>query len=1380
MMKKLYVFLALIFLALQIFAQRDKVHFIRADIYKGLSNNQVNSIYRDDKGFAWLGTMSGLNRYDGYTFKVFRTIATDSNSINDNFIDKIFPYPGKRMLVRTRKDYNIYDPQTEKFDRDYASVQRGLQLPDTLVDRVIADSQKNYWFIYTNKGLWQYRDGAKPVLYDASPNTAVKLPYQNVTGVCESNDGMLWIIYRNGFLQKLDWQHKKIVYSTNAITSLTNNSQSVYGVFCTSNGDCWVFSEDQAKGAYKISFGNGNPQVVHYDENSPGARLNANIVSGITEDREGNIWIATNHGGINLVNNKTGKITYLVNNAEDPRSISQNAIISIFRDREGIIWAGTYKQGFNYFNENLAKFPLYKHLANNPSSLPFEDVNRFAEDAKGNLWIGTNGGGLIYFDRSNHSFKRWMAGPGSISNNVIVSLCIDSEGKLLIGSYFGGLDVFDGKTFKNYRHDASDPNSISDDRVWEIFEDSKKNTWIGTLGGGLDRFDKQTGIFYHNRAGGPNSLRSDYISAIIEDRLGNLWIGTAIGFDQMKPGGKLEHFEHSNDTNSLSNNNVIDLLEDSRGLLWVGTREGLGIFDPAKKLFRNYSTQHGLPDNTILKILEDESHNIWISTPNGLSRVKVELKGNDTRALKLVFQNYDELNNLQAREFNENAALKTLDNELIFGGPFGFNIFKPSEIIAGKHKSSVILTGLDVFNKPVAVGEKMYGSVLLQESVSSTKGIKLKYRQNVFSITFASLDFSHTENDKYAYILEGFNKNWFITDGTLRRATFTNLNPGDYTFRVKTVNSDGSFSKEEAVLHITVLPPFWLTPLAFFLYFLLIVAALWFARRMVLQRAKMRFDIERERAEARRMHELDLMKIRFITNVSHEFRTPLSLILSPVDKLVKTTSDTGQKKQLQLIHRNARRLLNLVNQLLDFRRMEVQEFSFIPDEADVVSFIKDISFSFTDIAEKKNIRFSFHSTVAQLVMPFDADKMEKILFNLLSNAYKFTPEGGEIKVLVDWFETRLGSLEELKYLQVTVSDTGIGIPEANKEKIFERFFQNPLPGNIINQGSGIGLAIVKEFVRLHSGTIHVESEPDKGSSFIMQFPVNNITEPVPAKELLPQMNETVVEREEMPKLRGPRNTVLIVEDNEDFRFYLKDNLGLHFRILEAANGKDGWQKTQEMQPDLVVSDIMMPVMNGLELARKIKHDPRTSAIPVILLTARTEEEQQLEGLDTGANDYISKPFSFEILLSRVRNLLSEQKSSKRQVKQITVNASEVTIESGDEKLVQDALKLVEKNMSNADFSVEDLSRELFLSRVGLYKKLVVLTGKTPIEFIKDIRMARATQLLQNSKMTVSEVAYEVGYDDPKYFAKAFKKEFGVLPSGYSARQTANGNKKEES
>ena len=1378
LMKRLLILLAMLTGFVQAYAQPGEVHFIRADISKGLSNNQVNTLYRDESGFMWIGTMSGLNRYDGYSFKVFRNLAGDTNSINDNYIDHIYPYPGKRLLIITRNGADVYDPLREQFERREELLQQNMGLPVTVAKKVVCDSKANYWFIFIGESLWQYTSAGKAVKYGAGAGSAVKLPEGQVSDVAEAPDGLLWIIYTNGLLIKLDWQQQKIVLTTDLLTREDVGPNTQYALFAAANGNCWIYKTSETDGIYRVSLKTaaGNPVVTHYFKESPEFPLNANIISGITEDSEGNTWIATDHGGINVVTN-TGKIHYLVNNAEDPRSISQNSIVSLYRDKEGIIWVGTFKQGINYFNENLARFPLYKHLANTAGSLSYEDVNRFAEDAKGNLWIGTNGGGLIYFDRAKNSFKQYLAGSGSISNNVIVSLCIDHEQNLWIGSYFGGLDKFDGKRFINYRNNPLDSNSLADNRVWEIFEDSKHNLWVGTLSGGLDRFDIQKQIFIHYKAGQPNAIPSNYISALLEDKTGNLWIGTANGLCELQKNGVFVQYQNATgDVTGLSNNNVISLLQDSRGLIWAGTREGLSVIDPGIKKIRNFSKENGLPDNAILNILEDENGQVWISTPNGLCRIQIQMPSGNIAALSMKFTAYDELNNLQGREFNENAACKTSHGELIFGGPFGFNIFRPSEIAGIPHKPALLLTDLEVFNKSIKVGEKIKGDILLPQAVSSIKNITLQYSQNVFSIAFASLDFSHTEKDKYAYKLDGFNKDWLITDGNLRKATYTNLDPGNYVFHVKSVNNDGSLSQQEALLNIKILPPFWRTPLAFVIYFLLIAIALWFARRLVLQRAKMRFAIEHERQEARRMHELDLMKIRFITNVSHEFRTPLSLIISPVDKLVKQATDPAQKKQFQLIHRNARRLLNLVNQLLDFRKMEVQEFKFNPVEADIISFIRDISYSFTDIAEKKNIRFSFETSIEHQQLQFDPDKMEKILFNLLSNAYKFTPEGGIVGVEIDHRETQLGSLEGSSYLEIRVRDTGIGIAGGNKDKVFERFFQNEMPGNMLNQGSGIGLAIVKEFVRLHNGTIDVESELDKGSCFIIKLPVqvgmesgdtviNTVAE---TKEPGLQQLEPVTQ-----KLRGKRATILIVEDNEDFRFYLKDNLGMHFHIAEAANGKEGWQQVQQLQPDLVVSDIMMPVMNGLDLAKKIKHDPRIAQTPVILLTARTAEEQQLEGLDTGANDYITKPFSFEILLSRIRNLLAEQKASEKPVKQITVSTADVQFESVDEKAIQHALEVVEKNMANADFSVEDLSRELLLSRVGLYKKMIALTGKTPIEFIRDIRMKRAIQLLEGSEMNIAEVAYEVGFNDPKYFARAFKKEYGVLPSQYAQEKRNN-------
>jgi len=562
-----------------------------------------------------------------------------------------------------------------------------------------------------------------------------------------------------------------------------------------------------------------------------------------------------------------------------------------------------------------------------------------------------------------------------------------------------------------------------------------------------------------------------------------------------------------------------------------------------------------------------------------------------------------------------------------------------------------------------------------------------------------------------------------------------------------------------------------------------------YARRIDMQRAKMRFELEHEREEAQRLHELDMMKIKFFTNVSHEFRTPLSLILTPVDKLLRSAHEPEQKKQFQLIHRNARRLLNLVNQLLDFRKMEVQELRLNPVQGDILNFVKEVSYSFTDLAEKKNIRFSYTSNPERFITQFDHDKIERILFNLLSNAFKFTNENGFVSVDVNIIKNDAGDQLEIK-----VKDNGIGIDKDKQANIFEHFFQSDVPQTMLNQGSGIGLSITREFVRLHGGTIEVESDVNKGSCFTVLIPVSEVEEhsPVDAFTMQKELNENNValngngfEEQAVYKVKasnGKKQTILLVEDNEDFRFYLKDNLKEFYHVIEAPNGRAGWQKVLAMHPDLVVSDISMPLMDGIELCKKIKKDQRTRQIPVILLTAMMGDDNHLKGLETGATDFMTKPFNFEIMLSRIRNILSEQKTLKKTLnKQVEVKASEAKIESADEKFIRSALEIIEKNLSNADFSVEELSRELYMSRVAVYKRIFALTGKAPIDFIRSIRLQRAAQLLEDSSLTVAEVAYEVGFNNPKYFSKFFKAEFNQVPSAYTSqkRKVANNDEEDE-
>ncbi|HYF29573.1 MAG TPA: two-component regulator propeller domain-containing protein [Chitinophagaceae bacterium] len=1341
-----------------VIAQREIYSFSRLDIYNGLSHNQVNSILKDQSGFVWFGTMSGLNRYDSYSFKVFRNKTGDTSSINDNYIVGLFELPAGMMWVTTRSTIpNIYDPRTEKFSHNAAQYLGSLSLPQGTIRSIVKDRKNVFWFLYDSLGLYRH---------DPSANKTDRIEgiaSQSVSDVQQDSKGNHWIVHSNGLIEMLDAASGKVRRRINELQNKLT-IDFTYRLFID-NEDClWLWTASEPNGVFHFCAGSSN--LIHFNENNAASRINNNLITGIIQDARGLVWISTDHGGINVIDKQNNyAVKHLVSDVRNPKSLAQNSINVLYKDDAAIIWIGTYKQGINYLDENIVKFSHYRHIATEKNSLPFDDVNCFVEDKKGNLWIGANGGGLIYFDSRQQAFKQYLhnpADPNSISNNVIVSLHIDRDEKLWVGTYLGGLNCFDGRRFVHYRHNEADTNSIADDRVWEIFEDSKRNLWIGTLAGGLDLFDRQQGKFIHHKyiAGRSNNLvESNYISCILEDRRKNLWLGTANGIDVFdRATGKRIHYAY-NGEGTLSNNNVIILLEDQKGRIWIGTREGLNVFDPTTKTFRSFYREHGLPDNIILGIVEDNRGDLWITTPNGLCNLVLN-KSENFADLSFSVVNYDELNNLQGREFNESAAFKTRAGEIIVGGPFGFNLIEPWKITRSTSEPKIIFTDLQVLNKNIAAGEKVDNRVILAEALPSMDKIRLKYKENIFSIDFAVLDFSHGSGARYAYKLEGFNDDWVYIDGAQRRIAYTNLDPGSYVLKVKALNNNNTWSKEKT-LEIIIDPPFWRTPLAFIIYALVIIAILLVARRITLERAHMRFEVKQQRREAERALALDRMKTKFFTNVSHEFRTPLSLIISPLDKIIKNTADPDQKKHLHLVHRNARRLLNLVNQLLDFRKMEVQEFKLYPVAGDIVRFIKEISYSFSDISEKKNISFDFHSNVDALEIYFDKDKVEKIMFNLLSNAYKYTYDNGKVWVNLDY----TGDDTSEHFLCIEVGDTGIGIPADKQELIFERFFQSDLPESMANQGSGIGLAITKEFVKLHNGTIHVSSEPEKGTTFTVKLPARKINEELHLNQPIAAEAEQLNGEDE--ETRGKKKRILLVEDNEDFRFYLKDNLKLQYHVLEASNGKEGWEKARSLDPDLIVSDIMMPLMTGIELAQKIKADTLTAHIPIILLTAVGSPDVQLEGYQKGIADYITKPFTFEILASRIKNLLNQQRLLRKKFqKQVDINPAEITITPLDEQFMKQAMAVVEKNMSNSSFSVEEFSRDMFMSRVALYKKILSLTGKAPLEFIRTMRMKRAAQLLEKSGMSISEIAYEVGFNNPKTFSKYFKDEFHILPSQY--------------
>jgi signal transduction histidine kinase/ligand-binding sensor domain-containing protein/DNA-binding response OmpR family regulator len=1380
---KFYIFITVVFVLYDnAFGQSSQYRFSQLDIGNGLSHNQVNSIFKDSEGFMWFGTASGLNRFDGYTFKVFKHDSNNKNSVIDDVVSKIFEGPDRKLWISTRNGYCFYDIDKECFSSDVSSLSRSLKLPGyPNASKILRTGASDFWFLYPDSGIYRYNAITRQTKrYYHNIISAPSLYSSSIADITVDGKGNLWIVYSDATVEMLDVKHNKITYHTDIFNKATHNKNGFYSLTVDRDNDLWFYASyvDLGLFYYKPSTG----VLRHIDKESAGVKLNVNIITNIIQADDGRIWIATDHGGINILDKKKFEITYLLNREDDAKSLRHNTA-TLYKDNLGIIWAGTYKKGISYYHKNIIRFPLYRHFASDAASLSFNDINKFAEDKLGNLWLGTNGGGLIYFDRRTGKFAQYKhdsKNPNSLSNDIIVSLCVDHEQKLWIGTYFGGLDCFDGKTFIHYKHDDKLATSIADDRIWSILEDSSHRLWIGTFAGGLEIFDRSKNIFYHPIKQG--DIRSMLISSIFEDKLGNIWIGGYWGVDViLKNSGRVVHYiSNGNGTNSLVDNNINSINEDSRGLIWIATTGGVSILNPKTNTFTSLTKKNGLPANSISVTEEDREGGMWLSTSNGLSHVTLIPAG---KGFNFRFQNFDETDGLQGREFNLSSALKTRAGELIFGGGDGFNIFDPATIKPVTNKPQLIFTDFQLFNKSISANEAIDGHVVLSKAISVTREIVLNHSENVFSIEFAALDFFNPDKVKHQYMLEGFDKGWVNADNRIRKASYTNLDEGDYVFKVRASNRENVWNSDYIFLKIKILPPFWKSTFAYIIYATLFITVLLLIRQRGIQKIRREFIaekekqdakllIEQERQEVKRMQDLDQMKIKFFTNVSHEFRTPLSLIMAPVDKMLNYINDADQKQQLSMVRKNAGRLLNLVNQLLDFRKMEVQELKLHAKSGDIIKFISEISFSFTDIAEEKSIGFAFDTDAESQITCFDHDKIERILFNLLSNAFKFTPGGGHVSILLTIKQQKSDSASQV--LEIKVIDTGIGIPMDKLDKVFERFFQHDVAGSVLNQGSGIGLAITREFVKMHNGEITVESEVNRGSCFTIQLPLQMDTS-MPGSTIIDTESDkevstlSVIETKVQPRhtVADKKPTVLLVEDNEDFRFYLKDNLKEIFFIAEASNGKEGWQKALSQHPDIMVTDISMPEMNGIDLCKKIKADKRTAHIPVILLTAITGEEEQLKGLETGANDYMTKPFNFEVLLSKIKNLLQLQETFKRTYKkQMTVQLEDIPVQSDDEVLLRNVVNYIEQNITNYNLSVKELSEQMNMSRVSLYKKVLMLTGKAPVEFIRFIRLKKAIQLLESSQMSISQVSYEVGFNTPNYFTKMFKEEYGMLPSEY--------------
>ena len=923
-----------------------------------------------------------------------------------------------------------------------------------------------------------------------------------------------------------------------------------------------------------------------------------------------------------------------------------------------------------------------------------------------------------------------------------------------------------GSQVRSYREGTG--NALASNNVWALMEDDKGRIWIASLGGGLQCLEPLSGTFETYTSNNSALLENNVTSLCwVDDN--TLFFGTAsqgVGTMDMRT-REIKKIQGQSGSMKLSNDAVNHVYKDSRGLVWIATREGLNVYDTRRHMFLDLSPVAEAKGSFIAAITEDQERNMWVSTSRKVIRVTVASDGKgsylfDSRA-------YNSEDGLQNCDFNQ-RSIKTLHNGIIaIGGLYGVNVFAPDHIRYNKMLPNVMFTGLSLFDEAVKVGQSYGGRVLIEKELNDVENVEFDYKQNIFSVSFASDNYNLPEKTQYMYKLEGFNNDWLTLPLGVHNVTFTNLAPGKYVLRVKAINSDGYVGIKEATLGIVVNPPFWMSWWAYLLYTVGLVIVLFLARYRMLKREREKFHLQQIENEVAKNEEINNMKFRFFTNVSHELRTPLTLIISPLEGMLKETTDELQSTRLQLMYRNAQRLLHLVNQLLDFRKGEMSTHQLSLSEGDIISYVHSVCNSFLLMADKKHIQFSFFSGIDTFSMAFDADKVGKIVMNLLSNAFKFTPEGGRVTVMIE----HVAGTPDI--LEIKIADTGIGISDVDKEHIFERFYQAGHKGVEETTGNGIGLSLVRDFVTLHEGEVKVFDNIGMGSVFVIQFPVKHVETQVqlPEETGMSAGDEEDKEMKEEAREETERKNfplLLIVDDNEDFRIFMRYSLELQYRVKLAVNGKEAWEMMQEELPDLVISDVMMPQMDGNELCRLIKQDKRTAHIPVILLTARQNTEAKLEGLQTGADDYVTKPFNMTILVLRIRKLIELSRYHRVTQGMIDPAPSEIVITSLDEKLIEKAIKYVEDNMSRTELSVEELSRELGMSRVHLYKKLLQITGKTPIEFIRVIRLKRAAQLLRESQLHVSEVAFEVGFNNPKYFSRYFKDEFGVLPSVYQEKE----------
>lgn len=1394
-------FLSRLFLLLlapfPVFGQQAAYRFEQLPSEIGLTHGSVNCIKQDSRGVLWLGTWSGLVRYDGYKVRIFHQESGKPDGLQSDQVTSLLEDRQGQLWVGTiSAGFHRFDREKEQFVNYRFNPNESNSLSDNDVWSLFEDSRGYIW-IGTKKVLNRFDPKTNSFLRIVIPSSKTeRTPTDYIYSICETPDGSIWSATARGlirlkFRNERDYDLRHYDLDPAAKDAALDNFAYCVRPALREPNTLWLGTK---AGLKKVRFDDADLafiQIAAAYRAAPGSGLSNNIIPDFLEVSDGNLWVATYHG-LNLLDPKTGRFSSFFAEAGEPNSLGNSLIRSLHQDRTGILWIGTDK-GVNKLN--LRHKPFRSIRFDKPgvvaNSIVTDLCNAGTPDC---LWIGVNGGlNRISCHPSPGRLRHYSLVPPRLADfaNFITIVWRDADGWLWLATQGAGvlrmrerdIPAGGGRLTKLEQFCKNSPRpSINDDYVMCLYDPGADHLWMGLWDGGIELFDRKTNTIRHVQTAGPLSLTAFPNVAFLEtteNSQSKLLIGTRgngllkCSFDPHDNSLHLDrHYRFTAGQEAcLSNDKINALFEDSRGRIWVCTSGGLNLMMPGSQTFRVFNHTNGLPSDIIQSIQEDKTGVLWVSTQNGIASLELKNDGN------AGIQAYDVFDGLQDNFFSNHCAVRLPSGLLAFGGANGISLFDPAGIRPDSVPPLTRISDFLLFNHSVPIGEMDNGRTILEKSIAETREIVLNYRENVLSFEFVGLHFAEPKKNRFAYKLEGLYDDWVYTDSEKRFAHYTNLPYREFTFWVKSANGDGVWS-EPVPIKIRVLPPFWMSWWAYCIYTALVAGMLYGGWRLAHLRAEFRARLSLERMEREQSEEINRLKLQFFTNISHELRTPLTLVISPLEQLLREkANDRPLVATLTRMYQNAGRLLTMISQLLDFRKSEAGLMKIRAERTNLAFFLQEILLSFKTLADEHRIALIFSPEDEEIEVWIDRDQLEKVFFNLLSNAIKFTPDGGTVHL----------SLHENKpagAVEIEVADTGPGIPAEHVDKIFDPFHQGDhQPRQALFGGTGIGLSLVKSIAEQHGGSVSVKSGAGKGAVFILTLRSGKAH--FKPEEIAPESVATThsdrfvlpADPEEpagdthaghtVATSEGKRYHLLIVEDNADIRAYLRENLNATYTITEASDGDEALEKARATSPDLVLSDVAMPRMDGIELCRRLKSDLLTSHIPVVLLTARTSLVYKIDGLETGADDYITKPFSMQLLALRVKNLIRIRENLREKFsKSFDLSPSAVTVNALDEEFLHRMLDAVERHMDESEFSIDDLARSLAMSRIQLYRKLKALTGETPNSFLRNIRLKRAAQLLATHQFNVSEVAYKVGFTDLKYFRERFREQFGVNPGEY--------------